>query len=202
MPPCCDPGAKFGHPMPTALLIAAAFAVCVVLPSSASAKQHRSASVKREFQLTHPCPATGRTSGAGPGHVKDHVVPLACGGSDAVSNLQWQTIRNAKAKDKGRRRAVVGRRERPVPLTISTLQNRTGNRPAPRANQEPRSVHRIVHLGKVRARPGARAPTPVDQPQPRRCVIELKRETRLSVPRAVARMRDPPISPLWQSNSN
>jgi hypothetical protein len=86
--------------MPTALLIAAVFAVCVVLPDSASAKEHRSASVKREFQLTYPCPATGRTSGACPGYVKDHVLPLACGGPDAVSNLQWQTIRDAKAKDK------------------------------------------------------------------------------------------------------
>jgi len=27
-------------------------------------------------------------------------MPLACGGLDAVSNLQWQTIRDAKAKDK------------------------------------------------------------------------------------------------------
>jgi hypothetical protein len=27
-------------------------------------------------------------------------VPLACGGPDAVSNLQWQTIRDVKAKDK------------------------------------------------------------------------------------------------------
>jgi hypothetical protein len=86
--------------MPTAVLIAAAFAVCVALPGSVSAKQPRLASVKREFQLTHPCPATGRTSGACPGYVKDHVLPLACGGSDAVSNTQWQTIRDAKAKDK------------------------------------------------------------------------------------------------------
>ncbi len=86
--------------MPTTLLIAAALAVCVVLPGCASAKEQRSALVKREFQLTHPCPATGHTSGACPGYVKDHVLPLACGGSDAVSNLQWQTIRDAKAKDK------------------------------------------------------------------------------------------------------
>jgi hypothetical protein len=86
--------------MPTALLIFAALAAIIVLPSSASAKQLRSASVKREFQLTHPCLATGRTSGACPGYVKDHVLPLACGGPDAVSNLQWQTIRAAKAKDK------------------------------------------------------------------------------------------------------
>jgi hypothetical protein len=86
--------------MPTALLIAAVFAVCVVLPDSASAKEHRSASVKHEFQLTHPCPATGLTSGPCPGWVKDHIVPLTCGGLDAVSKLQWQTIRDAKAKDK------------------------------------------------------------------------------------------------------
>ena len=86
--------------MPTALFIAAAFAVTVVLPGPASAKQPRSASVKREFQLTHPCPATGRASGACPGYVKDHVLRLACGGPDAVSNLQWQTTRDAKAKDK------------------------------------------------------------------------------------------------------
>jgi hypothetical protein len=86
--------------MPTALLIAAVFAVCVVLPGSASAKEHRSTSVKREFQLTHPCPATGRTSGACPGYVKDHIKALKCGGLDTVSNMQWQTIRDAKAKDK------------------------------------------------------------------------------------------------------
>jgi hypothetical protein len=28
-------------------------------------------------------------------------VPLACGGPDTVANLQWQTIRDAKAKDMG-----------------------------------------------------------------------------------------------------
>jgi hypothetical protein len=80
--------------------LAAALAVCVVPPISASAKKHRSASVKREFQLTHPCPSTGRTSGACPGYVKDHIVPLACGGPDAPSNLQWQTTADAKAKYK------------------------------------------------------------------------------------------------------
>jgi hypothetical protein len=32
--------------------------------------------------------------------VKDHVKPLKCGGSDAVSNMHWQTRAEAKAKDK------------------------------------------------------------------------------------------------------
>jgi hypothetical protein len=80
--------------------LAIALVVCVVLAASASAKEPRSAAVKREFQLTHPCPVTGRTSGACPGYVKDHIVPLACGGSDAPSNMQWQTRADAKAKDK------------------------------------------------------------------------------------------------------
>ena len=38
---------------------------------------------------------------------KGHVVPLACGGPDAVSNLQWQTIADAKAKDVWERRACA-----------------------------------------------------------------------------------------------
>ena len=77
-----------------------ALALCVLLAISASAKEYRSASVKREFQLTHPFPANGRTSGACPGYVKDHVRALKCGGPDAVSNMQWQTTADAKAKDK------------------------------------------------------------------------------------------------------
>ena len=86
--------------MRTVLLIPVFLAVCVALPISASARGQRSASVKREFQLTHPCQSTELTSGACPGYVKDHIVPLVCGGPDAPSNMQWQTIRDAKAKDK------------------------------------------------------------------------------------------------------
>jgi hypothetical protein len=32
--------------------------------------------------------------------VIDHVMPLKRGGADAPSNMQWQTIQAAKAKDK------------------------------------------------------------------------------------------------------
>lgn len=35
-----------------------------------------------------------------PGYVVDHIVPLACGGADAPSNMQWQTVVDAKAKDR------------------------------------------------------------------------------------------------------
>ncbi|MDE3165953.1 MAG: HNH endonuclease [Acidobacteriota bacterium] len=60
----------------------------------------RSGPAKRTFQKAHPCPATGRTSGACPGYVIDHVVPLKRGGADAPGNMQWQTKAAAKAKDK------------------------------------------------------------------------------------------------------
>lgn len=49
----------------------------------------RRADVIAAFQKQHPCPSTGLTKGSCPGWEKDHVVPLACGGCDSVSNLQW-----------------------------------------------------------------------------------------------------------------
>lgn len=61
--------------------------------------RHTSREVAREFQRKHPCPSTGRPSGACPGYVKDHIIPLACRGPDIVSNMQWQTVEAAKAKD-------------------------------------------------------------------------------------------------------
>lgn len=45
--------------------------------------------VLRAFRKAHPCPVTGLTTGACTGWAIDHVIPLACGGCDAVSNLQW-----------------------------------------------------------------------------------------------------------------
>jgi hypothetical protein len=51
----------------------------------------RSAEAKDAFKRQQPCPSTGRSSGACPGYVIDHVKPLATGGADAPSNMQWQT---------------------------------------------------------------------------------------------------------------
>ena len=63
----------------------------------------RSESAKEGFQRSSPCPSTGRSSGGCKGYVIDHVKPLACGGADAPSNMQWQTAADAKAKDKWER---------------------------------------------------------------------------------------------------
>jgi hypothetical protein len=63
----------------------------------------RSVAARGSFKRQQPCPATGKPSGPCPGYVIDHVKPLACGGADAPSNMQWQTIADGKAKDKWER---------------------------------------------------------------------------------------------------
>jgi hypothetical protein len=63
----------------------------------------RSAAAKNAFNQQHPCPSTGRSSGACPGYVIDHVRALECGGPDNSSNMQWQTMADGKAKDKTER---------------------------------------------------------------------------------------------------
>jgi hypothetical protein len=60
----------------------------------------RSAKARDDFKRAHPCPATGKTYGACPGWVIDHVKPLKRGGADDPSNMQWQTRSAAKEKDK------------------------------------------------------------------------------------------------------
>lgn len=50
----------------------------------------RRADVLAAFKRIHPCPSTGSSTGACRGWQMNHVIPLACGGTDAVSNLSWQ----------------------------------------------------------------------------------------------------------------
>lgn len=55
---------------------------------------------KHAFVHMHPCPATGKSHGACPGWVVDHIIPLCAGGPDLPSNMQWQTKADGLAKDK------------------------------------------------------------------------------------------------------
>jgi hypothetical protein len=61
---------------------------------------HRSAVARRAFMRQHPCPSTGKSYGACPGYIVDHIRPLKRGGPDTPGNMQWQTEEAAKAKDR------------------------------------------------------------------------------------------------------
>lgn len=82
----------------TLLCLALVFA----LPADALIK--RSQSAKVEFKYENPCPATGARKGPCKGYIIDHVKPLACGGADRPENMQWQTVDDAKDKDKWERK--------------------------------------------------------------------------------------------------
>jgi hypothetical protein len=60
----------------------------------------RNTKARAAFMRSHPCPSTGKTHGACPGYVVDHIKPLKRGGADNPGNMQWQTVSAAKAKDK------------------------------------------------------------------------------------------------------
>lgn len=75
------------------------------MAAPAEARLKRSQSAKVEFKAEHPCPANGARKGPCKGYVIDHVRPLACGGADHPSNMQWQTISAGREKDKWERKA-------------------------------------------------------------------------------------------------
>jgi hypothetical protein len=86
--------------------------IAALVSSPLSAREYRSREVAREFQRDHPCPSTGQTSGPCPGigGITSCRSPVA--GPDAVSNLQWQTIADARAKDTWERKAcAIGARQ-------------------------------------------------------------------------------------------
>jgi hypothetical protein len=60
----------------------------------------RSQAARVAFKRGHSCPATRQLKGPCPGYIIDHVIALKRGGADAPSNMQWQTVEEAKAKDR------------------------------------------------------------------------------------------------------
>lgn len=73
---------------------------CTTCERDANGRIRRNPAARRAFQRGNPCPATGRISGACPGYVVDHLVPLKRGGADEPGNMQWQAVAEAKAKDR------------------------------------------------------------------------------------------------------
>jgi hypothetical protein len=76
----------------------------LIVSFSTHAEYQRSQKAKVIFKFSHPCPSTGRTKGSCPNYIIDHIDPLACGGEDDPSNMQWQTKEEAKLKDKWERK--------------------------------------------------------------------------------------------------
>jgi hypothetical protein len=75
---------------------------CIGCERNSHGRIARSAHAKQAFRNTHPCPLTGRRSGACPGYQIDHVTPLYKGGADAAGNMQWLTTAQHKAKHRKR----------------------------------------------------------------------------------------------------
>jgi hypothetical protein len=73
----------------------------------ADAAQRRSQAAKQEFKRSNPCPSTGRSYGRCGGYEIDHRRPLAAGGADSPSNMQWLTKDQHKRKTAQERRDCV-----------------------------------------------------------------------------------------------
>lgn len=64
------------------------------IPRDDTGRIKRSRASVREFKQV-----TGHPEGR-PGYVIDHIIPLKKGGCDDPRNMQWQTIQDAKEKDR------------------------------------------------------------------------------------------------------
>jgi hypothetical protein len=86
------------------LVLALFFGFAVV----AKAETYRDPHQRAAFVKQHPCPPTGQVRGACAGYVVDHIKPLCAGGADRPSNMQWQTVAEAKKKDRKEREMCRG----------------------------------------------------------------------------------------------
>ncbi len=83
------------------VILVAALVGFTSLVTSAQTPATRSEAAKNAFMRQ-----TGYPDGR-PGYVIDHICPLVCCGLDAPQNMQWQTERASKAKDRWERSCVT-----------------------------------------------------------------------------------------------
>ncbi len=76
----------------------------LVLSSAVDAREQRSAAAVLAFKRANPCPSTGQRRGGCPSYVLDHIEPLCAGGADHPTNMQWQSVKDARRKDADERR--------------------------------------------------------------------------------------------------
>ena len=77
-----------------------AVAVILLSAQAIAAQAPRPSNAEIMFRLANPCPATGQVQGTCTGYVVDRVIPIVCGGAEDPSNMQWQTLAEAKEKDR------------------------------------------------------------------------------------------------------
>ncbi len=77
--------------------------ICGLFTPEAICRTLRNSAQRAAFIRDHPCAATGRNRGACPGYVVDHIEPLCADGPDDPDNMQWQTVKEGKEKDRKER---------------------------------------------------------------------------------------------------
>jgi hypothetical protein len=81
------PGSPHAADVSSPALYLAASQPPSTVPRDSHGRIKRSREARDAFKRSHPCPAAGKTRGAGAGYVIDHVIALKRGGADAPSNM-------------------------------------------------------------------------------------------------------------------
>lgn len=105
---------RAGAPIAAAVMLALLAAAILVVAGSAEAAPQRSKAALTAFKRANPCPATGSAGGSCPGYVVRYMEPPCAEGEDAASNMQWQTVAEAKDKDSWERQYCRFHRQRAV----------------------------------------------------------------------------------------
>ena len=89
----------------------------LVLAGLALSAAARDPAQVRAFRKAHPCPATAMTTGACPGYVVDHIIPLCLQPHiseplDRPGNMAWQERAESLKKDRAERQLCASLRHR------------------------------------------------------------------------------------------